>query len=88
MVIRLTGGGRIVGDPGTEGFDHVDVGGQRDGPARTARVRVDRSVPRHARQVREGGQGKALDWRESRNGGPTEMEECPTLPADHMRVWQ
>ena len=92
----------------TEGFDHVDVGGQRDGLAGTRRVTVDRSVPRHPRQSREGndigdgsdidegrpscdrksGQGKALDRREGRNGGPTEMEECPTLPADHVRVWQ
>ena len=99
---------RIVEDPRAELFDHVDVGGQRNGPARPPGFRIARSVPRHPRQVcegddigdgsdidergpscdREGGQGKALDRREGRHGGPTEMEECPTLPADHMRVWQ
>lgn len=100
-------GPRIVEDPRAEPFDHVDVGGQRDGLAGTRRFRVNRSVPRHARQVREGddvtdgsdidergsscdrksGQGKALDQREGRNGGPAEMDECPALSADHMRVW-
>ena len=97
-------GPRIVEDPRAEPFDHVDVGGQRDGLAGTRRFNVARSVPRHPRQVREGddigdgsdidergpscdrksGQGKALDRREDRNGGPTEMDECPALSADHM----
>ena len=101
-------GPRIVEDPRAEPFDHVDVGGQRDGPARTARVKVGRSVPRHPRQVREGnhigdgsdidergpscdrksGQGKALDRREGRNGGPAEMDECAAIAADQMGVRQ
>jgi hypothetical protein len=101
-------GPRIVGDPRAEPFDHVDVGGQRDGPARPPRFRVDRSVPRHPRQVRkgddvtdgsdidergsscdrEGGQGKALDRREGRDGGPTEMDERAALSADHMGIRQ
>ena len=71
-------------------------------------VRVDRSVPRHPRQVGEGndirdgsdidegrpscdrkrGQGKALDRREGRYGGPTEVNERPTLSADHMGIRQ
>jgi len=37
---------------------------------------------------RKSGQGKALDRRKGRHGGPTEMDECPALSADHMRVWQ
>ena len=101
-------GPRIVEDPRAEPFDHVDVGGQRDGPARTARVRVARSVPRHPRQGREGddicdgsdidergsscdregSQGKALDRREGRDGGPTEMDERAALSADHMGIRQ
>ena len=101
-------GPRIVENPRAEPFDHVDVGGQRDGLAGTRRFRVARSVPRHPRQVREGddirvvsdidergsscdrkcGQGKALDRRKGRHGSPAEMEERPTLPADHVRVWQ
>ena len=37
---------------------------------------------------REGGQGKALDRREGRDGGPTEMEERAALSADHMGIRQ
>ena len=101
-------GPRIVEDPRAEPFDHVDVGGQRDALASTRMLRVERSVPRHPRQVGEGddiregsdidegrpscdrkrGQGKALDRREGRHGGPTEVEECPAVSADHMRIWQ
>jgi len=34
------------------------------------------------------GQGKALDRREGRHGGPTEMDECPALSADYMGIRQ
>lgn len=37
---------------------------------------------------REGGQGKALDRREGRDGGPTEMDERAALSADHMGIRQ
>ena len=37
---------------------------------------------------RKSGQGEALDRREGRNGRPAEVEESPTLSANHMRVWQ
>ena len=34
------------------------------------------------------GQGKALDRREGRHGGPTEMDECPAPSADYMGIRQ
>ena len=37
---------------------------------------------------RKSGQWKALDRRESRNGSPTKMDECPALSADHMGIRQ
>ena len=69
-------------------------------------LRVERSVPRHPRQVGESddvtdgsdiderrpscdrkiGQGKALDRRESRHGGPAELDKRPAIAAGHVGV--